>query len=80
MRPALAHVTFLFLPAPALAASVDVVMPGLRKGTTLHFLPVMNPDGAARFQRRNAQGIDVNRDARALASPEARALHALRED
>lgn len=51
----------------------------LRAGTTLHFLPVMNPDGAARFQRRNAQGIDVNRDARALASPEARALHGLRE-
>jgi hypothetical protein len=51
----------------------------LRQGTTLHFLPVMNPDGATRFQRRNAQGIDVNRDARALASPEARALHDLRE-
>src|SRR3546814_13337803 len=31
----------------------------LREGTTLHFLPVMNPDGAARFQRRNAQGIDI---------------------
>src|SRR3546814_6783218 len=28
----------------------------LREGTTLHFLPVMNPDGAARIQRRNAQG------------------------
>lgn len=51
----------------------------LRQGTTLHFLPVMNPDGAKRFQRRNAQGIDINRDARALASAEARALHDLRE-
>ncbi len=55
------------------------VVQRLRAGATLHFLPVMNPDGAARFQRRNAQGIDINRDARALASPEARALHALRE-
>jgi hypothetical protein len=51
----------------------------LRAGTTLHFLPIVNPDGAARFQRRNAQGIDINRDARALASPEARVLHDLRE-
>lgn len=57
----------------------DPIVQRLRQGTTLHFLPVMNPDGAARFQRRNAQGIDVNRDARALASPEARALHELRE-
>ena len=51
----------------------------LRQGTSLHVLPVLNPDGAARFQRRNAQGIDINRDARELVSPEARALHALRE-
>ncbi len=51
----------------------------LRRGTTLDFLPVMNPDGAARFQRRNAQGVDINRDARALVTPEARALHDLRE-
>lgn len=50
----------------------------LRENTALHFLPVMNPDGAARFQRRNAQGVDINRDARALATPEGRALHDLR--
>jgi len=55
------------------------VVQRLRRHTSLHFLPVMNPDGAARFQRRNAQGVDINRDARALATPEARALHGLRE-
>lgn len=55
------------------------VVQRVRAATTLHFLPIVNPDGAARFQRRNAQGIDINRDARALVSPEARALHALRE-
>ena len=49
----------------------------LRANTTLHFLPLMNPDGAIRFQRRNAQGIDINRDARALASPEAQTLKQL---
>ncbi len=44
---------------------------------TLHLFPVMNPDGAARFQRRNAQGIDLNRDARALVTREGQALKAL---
>jgi hypothetical protein len=37
-------------------------------------IPMLNPDGAERFQRRNAQGIDVNRDARMLSTPEGRAL------
>jgi hypothetical protein len=46
---------------------------------TIHFVPMLNPDGAARFQRRNAQGIDVNRDALLLQSPEGRALKALRD-
>jgi hypothetical protein len=48
-------------------------------GATVHTLPMLNPDGAQRFQRRNAQGIDINRDARALSTPEARTLKAVRD-
>lgn len=33
-------------------------------------IPMLNPDGAERFQRRNAYGIDINRDALAQASAE----------
>lgn len=41
---------------------------------TLHIVPMLNPDGAQRCIRQNAQGIDINRDARALQSPEGRIL------
>jgi hypothetical protein len=46
---------------------------------TLHVVPMLNPDGAERFQRRNAQGIDVNRDALRLQTPEGQALKTLRD-
>ena len=46
---------------------------------TLHFLPMLNPDGAEVFQRRNALGIDVNRDAAMLQSPEGRVLKKIRD-
>ncbi|HXG54397.1 MAG TPA: M14 family metallopeptidase [Vicinamibacterales bacterium] len=46
---------------------------------TLHFVPMLNPDGAERFQRRNAQGIDINRDALRLQTPEGKILKALRD-
>jgi Zinc carboxypeptidase len=45
----------------------------------LHMVPMLNPDGAERFQRRNAQGIDINRDALLLQSPEGLALKNLRD-
>ena len=45
----------------------------------LHFLPMMNPDGAEVYQRRNALGIDINRDALRLQSPEGRTLKRLRD-
>jgi hypothetical protein len=46
---------------------------------TVHAVPMLNPDGAQRFRRRNAQGIDINRDALRLQTPEGRALKALRD-
>jgi len=40
----------------------------------LHIVPMLNPDGAQRWKRRNDLEIDVNRDARMLVTPEGRAL------
>lgn len=46
---------------------------------TLHFLPMLNPDGAEKFTRRNILGIDINRDALRLQSPEGRVLKKVRD-
>ena len=46
---------------------------------TITMIPMLNPDGAERFIRHNAIGIDVNRDARRLATPEGRILKAVRD-
>lgn len=46
---------------------------------TLYVVPMLNPDGAERFQRATAQMIDMNRDALALQTPEARILKGLVE-
>jgi hypothetical protein len=49
------------------------------EAATLLMIPMLNPDGAERYQRRNAQEIDVNRDALNLATPEGRLLKAVRD-
>jgi hypothetical protein len=46
---------------------------------TLAVIPMLNPDGAARTRRTNAQGIDVNRDALRLQTPEGRFLKSVRD-
>mgnify|MGYP000315448282 CR=1 FL=1 len=46
---------------------------------TLHFLPMLNPDGAERYQRRNMIGVDINRDALRLQSPESQTLKRVRD-
>lgn len=47
---------------------------------TIRAVPMLNPDGAELFIRRNLQGIDINRDARDLKTPEAQLLKRLREE
>ena len=51
-----------------------------REKLTLHIVPMINPDGADLVQRVNAQGIDINRDAKALQSPEGRLLLSIAEE
>lgn len=46
---------------------------------TLLMIPMLNPDGAEVYQRFNAQGIDINRDAVHLATPEGRLLKQVRD-
>ena len=43
---------------------------------TLYFIPMLNPDGAERYQRRTAMDVDMNRDGRAVATVEGALLKA----
>lgn len=52
----------------------------LEKAVTIRAVPMLNPDGQERYQRRNAQSIDINRDARDLATPEGQLLKKLRDE
>lgn len=47
---------------------------------TIRAVPMLNPDGAEMYQRRNLQGIDINRDALDLKTPEANLLKRLRDE
>ncbi|MFN2455022.1 MAG: M14 family zinc carboxypeptidase [Pyrinomonadaceae bacterium] len=52
----------------------------IEKQITLRAVPMLNPDGAELYQRRNLQFIDINRDALLLATPEGRLLKKLRDE
>ncbi len=52
----------------------------LEKTLTIRAVPMLNPDGAEVFKRRNAQGIDINRDTENLETPEAKILLKLRNE
>lgn len=51
----------------------------IQAAVTWHFIPMLNPDGASRFTRRNRDGIDINRDAVRLQTPEGRILKRVRD-
>ena len=74
----------------ATSALVDVIeYLGRTRGTpaterllarlTLAIIPMLNPDGAERTRRTNLQGIDINRDALRLETPEGRFLKSVRD-
>src|SRR5690606_16547499 len=58
---------------------LDPIREELLEKLTIHFIPMLNPDGAEVFKRRNALDIDLNRDALRLQSPEARILKNVRD-
>ena len=47
---------------------------------SLYIVPMVNPDGAQVFKRRNAIDIDLNRDAARLEATETKILKKLRDD
>ena len=49
----------------------------LLKKCTFYFIPMLNPDGAEAWTRYTALGIDMNRDALVLQTPEGRLLKQL---
>ena len=58
----------------------DPVAQSILEQYTLLMIPMLNPDGAEIYKRRNAQGIDVNRDALQLSTPEGRILKRVRDE
>ena len=47
---------------------------------TLYIIPMLNPDGAEKFRRRNELDIDINRDALRLQFPESKILKRIQEE
>lgn len=65
--------------ADFLLSSPDPGAASILEGAKLLLIPMLNPDGAERYTRRNAQAIDINRDALQRTTPEGRLLKGLRD-
>ena len=57
----------------------DSLRQSILTNTSLYFVPMLNPDGAERWQRRTATDIDMNRDALRLQTPEGQLLKSLQQ-
>lgn len=57
----------------------DELRESILSNCTLHIIPMLNPDGAERYQRRTATEIDMNRDALRLQTVEGRLLKSLQQ-
>ena len=53
---------------------LDKYKKDILKKLKIYFMPMVNPDGAEIFQRRNAYDIDINRDAIRQQTPEGKIL------
>lgn len=58
----------------------DSLVADLLNQVTFLFIPILNPDGAEKYTRVNAQEIDLNRDAVALKAPESQLLRKILVD
>ncbi|TWT93462.1 Zinc carboxypeptidase [Botrimarina colliarenosi] len=76
--------TAMLLNLLRLLVESDTPAERLLRGLTIGMILPLNPDGAERNTRQNAQGIDINRDALKFATLEGRAfrdaIHAFRPD
>jgi murein tripeptide amidase MpaA len=58
----------------------DALRGEILENCTLYYVPMLNPDGAERFQRRTATDIDMNRDALRFQTPEGLLLKKLQDE
>ena len=58
----------------------DELRAEILENCTLYFVPMLNPDGAERYQRHTATGIDMNRDALRFQTPEGQLLKQLQDE
>ncbi len=58
----------------------DELRSHILENTTLYFIPMLNPDGAEKFRRRNSYDFDLNRDAVRTAAPESVILREARAE